>query len=208
MLLLLEPLLLIFLFHLPSDVPVGRLLGIPLLLPHKRLIGVEVGPILIELQDLIDSGFGVAKPLILPLLGDLLDQVAIGLPLLILDILKHLPIDHIKPSLLIIVAFEAGMTEVHPNVKAKSMHLDVLFAHLVFIEQDFLAVGVVPGTLVRVRKGLIGLLHENEQGFGLLVPGVLVRVVFQGHFTVALSGNQRTVLMSAALAFLSTSSTS
>jgi hypothetical protein len=184
--LLFEPFLLVLLLHLPPDIPIRRLLSIPLLLPDKRLIGGKIRPILIELHDPINARLGIAEALKLPVLALLLDQITPGLPLLGLDPLKDLPVDRVEAALFIIIPLKARMAEVHPDVEPECVHFDVLLAHLLLIEQDFLAVGVVPGPLVRVRQRLVRLLHQKEERFRLLVPGVFVGVVFQGQFSVAL----------------------
>ena len=62
-LLLLLSLLLILLLHLPSDVSVGSLLGIPLITPHKGFVCCEVGPLLVEFTHLLEVGGGIPKSL-------------------------------------------------------------------------------------------------------------------------------------------------
>lgn len=92
----------------------------------------------------------------------------------------------IESSFVVAVSLEAAAAEVGPDVEAECVHFDILLAHLFLVEEDFLAVGVIPGTLVGIRQDLISLLHGQEELFGLVVAIVLIGMILQGQLPVAL----------------------
>lgn len=75
----------------------------------------------------------------------------------------------VETPCIILEAFKAAHREIVPDVESEAIHLDILFGHLLFVEEYLLSVGVVPGPLVGVRQYIVGLINLDESLFGALV---------------------------------------
>lgn len=199
--------LLVFLLHFPSHPAATSLPSVPLLAPHKSFIRGEILPVFVELQHALFASGRISKSLIFAHILLKVFSSIVGLGLFRLDFFEGIAVDSKEAALAVLIALEAASGEVIPDVEAKSELVDILLAHVLLVEQQFLTVVVVPRTLIWVRKHVVGLVYLHE-AFLCTLFGVFVRVILERHLTIVLDRERSTVLISAAVALQSTSSTS
>lgn len=144
------PFFLVFLFHRPLHIAVGCISCVPIVSPHKCLVGREVLPVLIELNNFVQDSGRHSEALILSHLFFEVVSHGKSLGLFLFQLFEDISVDLIESSFIIFEPTEARDSEVVPDVKAESVDLQVFLAHVLLVEEDFLAVVIVPGALVGV----------------------------------------------------------
>jgi hypothetical protein len=178
-----QPFFFVFFHHLSLDVSVFSLFDVVLVGPREGLERIEGLPVIIELHDILRIGSGGPEAHILLIFSLLLivdipvgPVVLVGLPLLLLDQLKQLPVDRVEPLWPVLEALETVLLEVGLDIKTECLHFELLCGHFMLVVEDAFTIVVVPSTLVDVRQDFERLLDLHEPLFGVVV-GVLVRVV-------------------------------
>lgn len=182
---LLLPFLFVLFLHFSFDVSIGSISRVIIVNPTEIFVCCKVLPVIIELEHALLSCLWVPKPFILSCL--LLEIFSHGkrFSLLGFDFFENIPVNIVKSTLAVIESFEAGGTEVGPDVKSKTIHFHIFLRHFVLVEQYFLPVVVVPGALVGVGQHLVGF-SDLQKFLPALLSGVLIGMVLERKLAIAL----------------------
>jgi hypothetical protein len=178
-------LLFILFFHFSSDPAISSISGVPLFNPDKGLISGEIIPILIKFEHLFFNGRGISKTFKFPKLFLNIFSRIIGFSLFCFYFFEDIPIDCEEALSIISISFEAIGGKVGPNIESKAILFKIFLAHLIFIEENFLSVVVIPCPFVGIREDVVGFVDLYKPLFGALA-GVFIRMAFKCHFTIAL----------------------